>query len=484
MAASSKPASAASAPAPESTASSILRIPTEKISSLIRMTSTQRKRPPIIFPPPSWQLEETQNNGAGASDLPDEPGIPKNISDDGVLAEDAPEPHMFAQRIGTLIDSLPPPEPTKDADVGEVDPKGPPLPLSVTSDSKLMKLLASENVMNGSISAGRQSVWSMLERLERLTGRHGADGASKKAGEGKGDEREDGGVMMYAPLQPTADSQVELADSEMVLEYFDEPTEQEKSNKASEPPSKDTTKPPLTRPQPGSRKSDGVQPSKSRSKQRVKEHVHWVPSPTQISLQANWWGYRLYLPPPVMNLLDDTRLAAARRGAMITAALKYLLDKIPLMLLPPQVRPAVMVLKRLTPYLGYVGVFIAWSWTAIKARDKGDGVVLTATWLLPVALVPATLNADDFQRRPVGGINTPTPKGVPTDTSSAKSDPTPKADAGTKAPAAKADLKPGDSKKATGDSKKAGDAETESLARRWTTALRGHEKSKETEAGK
>jgi hypothetical protein len=72
-----------------------------------------------------------------------------------------------------------------------------------------------------------------------------------------------------------------------------------------------------------------------------------------------------------MDLLDDTHLEAARRGAMITAALKYVLDKIPAMLFPPQIRPGIMVLKRLTPYLGYVGVFIAWSWTAIKARDKG-----------------------------------------------------------------------------------------------------------------
>jgi hypothetical protein len=72
-----------------------------------------------------------------------------------------------------------------------------------------------------------------------------------------------------------------------------------------------------------------------------------------------------------MELLDDTHLEAAKRGAMITAALKWLLDKIPTTLFPPQIRPAIMVIKRLTPYLGYVGVFIAWSWTSIKARDKG-----------------------------------------------------------------------------------------------------------------
>ncbi|KAJ7109797.1 hypothetical protein C8R44DRAFT_263106 [Mycena epipterygia] len=427
------PASApnANAPAPEDS-TSILRIPTQKITSFIRLASQRRdKRPPMIFPPPSWSLEETQNNGAGASDLPNEPGIPRNISEDNVAVEDAPEPHTFAQRIGTLIDSLPLPAPTKDADVGAVDPKGPPLPHMVMADSKLMKLLASESVMNGSVSLGRQSVWSMLERLKH---RHAPSG-TKKEGEGKDDDREDEGVMMYAPLEPTPDSQVELADSEMVLEYFDEPAEPHKSDPVVAPPAADTKPPASPQPDSSSVKKPALKPSKSR---RKREHVHWVPSPTKISLQAMWWGYRLYLPPPVMKILDNTHLEAAKRGAMITAALKYLLDKVPLMMLPPQIRPAMLVLKRLTPFLGYVGVFIAWSWTAIKARDKGDGVVLTATWLLPVALVPGTLNSEDFQRQSGGTVDAP--KDGKTDPASTKAKTVPGKSA---EPDLKPDAKPG-----------------------------------------
>ncbi|KAI4528759.1 hypothetical protein K525DRAFT_169339, partial [Schizophyllum commune Loenen D] len=97
-----------------------------------------------------------------------------------------------------------------------------------------------------------------------------------------------------------------------------------------------------------------------------------------------------YLPPPVMQVLDDSRIAAAKKGAMITAALKWVLDHIPTAIFPPAIRPAMTILKRLTPYLSYVGVFVAWSWGAISARDNaGNGVVLTATWLLPVALIPS-----------------------------------------------------------------------------------------------
>jgi hypothetical protein len=232
-------------------------------------------------------LEETQNNGAGASDVPDEPHIPRNLSEDTVLAEDVPEPHLFAQRIGTLIDSLPLPAPTKDSDIGAVDAKGPPLPLSVTADSKLMKMLSSEGVMNGSISLGRESVWSMLDRLKHRHTITGAGSKRKKEDEGKDDDREDNGVMMYAPLQPTADSQLELADSEMVLEYLDEPAEADKLHSAETPAPAQEARPPPS-PHPDGNKSDGVKSSKSRRKRRVKEHTHWMPSPTQISLQALW----------------------------------------------------------------------------------------------------------------------------------------------------------------------------------------------------
>ncbi|KAJ6601416.1 hypothetical protein DFH09DRAFT_1355570 [Mycena vulgaris] len=470
------PASAPSTgPAPdESTASSLLRrIPTKKIASFIRLkthaVAPVDKRPPMIFPPPSWSLEETQNNGAGASDLPVEPSMPRNISEDTVPTEDAPEPHTFAQRIGTLIDSLPLPGPTKDADVGVVDPKGPPLPLAVTADSKLIKLLSSESVMNGSISLGRQSVWSMLERLKH---RPDTIEGKKKEDESKDDEREDEGVMMYAPLQPDADSQLELADSEMVLEYLDEPAKPDKLD--SDAPAADTKVPPS--PQPDGMKADGVKPSKSRRKRNAKEHIHWVPSTTKISLQALWWGYRLYLPPPVMKVLDNKHLAAAKRGAMITTALKWLLDKVPLMMLPPQIRPAIMVLKRLTPYLGYVGVFIAWSWTAIQARDKGDGVVLTATWLLPVALLPGTLKAEDFERQPGGAVDAPKDtKSTDAEDGPATTDPTTatKPDAQTKGGLdSKMDpepsLKPDAAVKSGGSTK----SEAEARPKRWSSFLR------------
>lgn len=91
-------------------------------------------------------------------------------------------------------------------------------------------------------------------------------------------------------------------------------------------------------------------------------------------------------------------MEAAKRATLITTALKWLLDHIPTTFLPVQFRPAATLLKRLVPLLGYIGAFIAWSWGAIKTFDRGYGVILNATWLLPVALIPGAWDECDFPK--------------------------------------------------------------------------------------
>ena len=56
---------------------------------------------------------------------------------------------------------------------------------------------------------------------------------------------------------------------------------------------------------------------------------------------------------------------------MITSALKWLLDHVPVALIPPQFQLALTLLRGLVPLLGYIGGFIAWSWSAIRVFDRG-----------------------------------------------------------------------------------------------------------------
>ncbi|EEB98185.1 hypothetical protein MPER_02352, partial [Moniliophthora perniciosa FA553] len=114
-----------------------------------------------------------------------------------------------------------------------------------------------------------------------------------------------------------------------------------------------------------------------------------------------------FLPPPVLAVLSDKTIEATKRAAMITTALSWLFSHLPLTMFPAPMQPAIIMLQQLVPYLGYIGTFITWSWSMIQSYDVGYGVILSATWILPVALIPGTWQAYDFPAD--GGSTTPVP---------------------------------------------------------------------------
>jgi len=335
----------------------------------------------------------------------------------------------LARRIGALIDSLPALPSTVTASSSSHAPpvidkgkQGSPVPPDLDKD--LIRMLGSEEIMNGESTNNKKSnqkgkntpqqtrnIWNILASLKK------SNDITSETPSPSAVEEEDGGVMMYAPLEPTNDSKLELAESETLLEYVDDPVPQAststpKSDERVEGSKDASTN--TTLPTPDARKN--------------KEKHIWVPSTTDLSILVTWWGYRLYLPPPVMNKLSGMSLKTSARAAMITTALKWILDKIPLMIIPVQFRPAVKMLKTLSPIVSYVGVFIAWSWDRIKSLDEGNGVVLTATWLLPVALLPMSWDAGDIygprqqekDAPPSGNINTTDDKSATKSSNGAK----------------------------------------------------------------
>ncbi|KAI0336008.1 hypothetical protein GY45DRAFT_1239287 [Cubamyces sp. BRFM 1775] len=297
--------------------------------------------------------------------------------------------------------------------------------------------------MNGSLSRGRQSVWALLDNL-RLKSLTSPSSSSPNAAPGAASLdsasetslvstiEDDDSVMFYGPLVPDASSQVELARSEIVsvdengtvvdVLLDDAPL----PNSAALPkvrfgglwPFASRSGSGAGAAAPSAPASSPAQPS-TKPKVLVEKRL-WVPSTTQLSLQVMWWGYRLWLPPPVMNLLNDKEIEAAKVGAMLTTALQWLLNNVPATALPPTLQPALALVRSLVPYLGYIGGFVAWSWGALKGFDVGNGVTLTATWLLPIALIPGTWeNSDVPQPQPPstpsgggsssGGTGTTTP---------------------------------------------------------------------------
>ncbi|KAI0784969.1 hypothetical protein C8Q75DRAFT_339305 [Abortiporus biennis] len=352
-----------------------LRLGRTPFEVFVDTVSKKRKRDDDPhFPPSDWNTENTtteEQNDYPAIDkslpaLPEESATEAtgtSVSDGPDESATPPEPVTLAQRIQAMIYSIPPVFSSTPA-TSSAESAVP----AMISDPKMISFLSSPSVMNGSSNeGGAQSVWYILDRLKAILPGQStsvAEGSStSQTGQNTEDttdvriiEDDSSSVMLYGPIIPETDSVVELADSEIISEAGGETSV------------------------PG---SPGTEPQQH-------ERKVWLPSTTKISLQVMWWGYRIYLPPPVLDILDNKRIEGAKRAAIITTALKWLMEHIPMMIIPSQFRTVVTLLKSLIPYLGYVGAFVAWSWGAIKKFDKGHGVILSATWLLPIALIPGT----------------------------------------------------------------------------------------------
>ncbi|TFK97733.1 hypothetical protein BDV98DRAFT_256547 [Pterulicium gracile] len=157
-------------------------------------------------------------------------------------------------------------------------------------------------------------------------------------------------IMLYSPAFPRGDSIVELARLEDIPG--------------------DTPAPPNTQ---VTTTDEALTPSLA---QRPRSQ-NWVPSATDLSIQLLWWGYRLFLPPPLLAQLSERQIAASRRAAIITAALTWFLDNIPAELgvvlgaSAPGVVGMLGTVRSLVPVVGYVGAAVGWGWSVIVGCDRG-----------------------------------------------------------------------------------------------------------------
>ena len=281
-----------------------------------------------------------------------------------------PEPLTLARRIQALLRpqtarEAPTPSLTDAttssgaarSDIAGPDTPGgsiPPGPVPV-SDSRFLALLGNTNVMSGSLDKGRQSVFAILDRLRRPSDRAtevpSGSTPSSISEEDQDDEESEGesSIMLYGPLVPSEDSEVELAASDIMSVFddgetfeFEQPARPLSFMEAGEqltprsPPralspetpgtsaqdegpagasQSDTQKDPSTvrwfdtwkgKVMEGGKlvsdkvvegtkswKGKAVEDPKMEDRKVVKTKTRWVPSPDKISFQATWWGYRL-----------------------------------------------------------------------------------------------------------------------------------------------------------------------------------------------
>ncbi|KAJ4480059.1 hypothetical protein J3R30DRAFT_3331550 [Lentinula aciculospora] len=339
------------------------------------------------------------------------------------------DPSVLAEKIRQLIHSLPPtlyPTPTLTSNLesplsstfpvcdSSCCPPPPPSAIRI-NDKHLINLLSNPTIMNGGAKDEYPTVWSILLSLAPPND----DSESPINNLTRKDDHmqmpslvPDMGVMLYLPLQSTDNDEVELAESNLVLAIAPShppghnvanlnvvhitagwrwwPFRSKKKGRTSEPPKN----PPLT-----SKSITGVpklsSPLLSPVSPKAAKKV-WLPSRTKFSIEATWWGYRIFLPPPVMAVLNNDEITVVKRAVMISTALAWFFAHIPVAVFPPPLQPVILFLQKIVPYLSYIGTFISWSWETVKGYDTGYGVILNATWLLPVALIPSTWKIDYF----------------------------------------------------------------------------------------
>ncbi|KAJ3728802.1 hypothetical protein C8R42DRAFT_716687 [Lentinula raphanica] len=357
-----------------------------------------------------------------------------NIANDAKeVGDDNVDLHALADIVLQLIDSLPVvipsnvsasmPSPGSSPTFNKA-PGFPFPPITISANDKyLMDLLSDQSIMNGDQEKGRPSVWTILHSLTFPHVQEDSDGRSLSPPSASGTN-----VMLYLPLQPTVNDKIQLAESQLIFvanlpvrtsstssvslattvavvdplatdEVIHGPfgwkwwpfhhKHDKKSSKRQE--SKSSSTPQNTPKITTSSTPTSLVPAPCKVPKQI-----WLPSRTKFSIEATWWGYRIFLPPPVMAILDNDENTIVQRATMITTALTWLLDNIPLAILPPPVQPVLLILQRIVPYVNDIGSFIAWSWENVKEYDTGYGVILNATWLLPVALIPSTWKVDSF----------------------------------------------------------------------------------------
>ncbi|KAG8863543.1 hypothetical protein FRB96_008283 [Tulasnella sp. 330] len=110
----------------------------------------------------------------------------------------------------------------------------------------------------------------------------------------------------------------------------------------------------------------------------IPSHVGVYPPKDRLSVLSYWWGYEVVIPPPSMKYLANCK---SIQNAVLNFLTAFALFN--------------NGVRELLPFVRYASQFIDFEWGAIKAQDKGKGVVCAATWVMPAALVPRPWDFSD-----------------------------------------------------------------------------------------
>ncbi|BGP10202.1 hypothetical protein JCM10049v2_006085 [Rhodotorula toruloides] len=122
----------------------------------------------------------------------------------------------------------------------------------------------------------------------------------------------------------------------------------------------------------------------------------FVPPVDRISVFVYWWGFELSIPPATIKTLSSV---ASVQQTFMTFLQAFVIAGGEIHDLSCRLDRSTSTdgtdqmtgfagAPELAPFIRYIASYCDMEWSAIKAQDRGHGIVLAATWLLPVALVP------------------------------------------------------------------------------------------------
>ncbi|KAI8457203.1 hypothetical protein BY996DRAFT_829589 [Phakopsora pachyrhizi] len=99
----------------------------------------------------------------------------------------------------------------------------------------------------------------------------------------------------------------------------------------------------------------------------------------RMSVWSYWWGFEISIPQPSMKNLESKKSISATVLVILIglASSSGIIEILP-------------VLKYLSNYLDL-------EWKAVQSQNKGNGVVIAATWVLPMILIPRPWDFDNQQ---------------------------------------------------------------------------------------
>jgi len=103
----------------------------------------------------------------------------------------------------------------------------------------------------------------------------------------------------------------------------------------------------------------------------IPDHHGIYPPTDRISILTYWWGMEVLLPTPTLAYLSRAQSISGTVINFLTA-LGVMYEGV----------------REILPFVRYFSQYIDFEFNAIKAQDRGEGVVCASTWIMPAAIVP------------------------------------------------------------------------------------------------